>query len=652
VRRILLIGLLLASGLVAVGTGTAVALGPTRYHPVAAFGVDLPNPSLTANVPTTVDLTSGGVSLTPGAAVPTLPPDASVVVALRASNWGLEGIVHAYSCATGRDGVTDGVVRLIRQPGTGTASTNQVVVPMSSGHICLLADVNVDIGTIVVLGYVDADPSGLAYVDVPDRVVVDTQTDNRLPVPVSFTGGDVPDDAAAVALYITGYNASSTAQTFSIASCGLTGQQPVWTMQGFAPFTTTAIVLPAARGQCINAFGAMDLTVFVTGYYVAGAVSTTVTPPQVRFEYGRRPGFVAQTPARVLDTRTGGAPRVAAGDVVDLDLTTSVPPTATAVVLNVTATQPEGAGYASVYPCGGAIPAVSNLNFRAGQTVANAAIVGLSDAGHICLTTSAAAHLVVDLGGWFDAEAGDGFFSNAPTRVFDTRQTHQRLAAGTVFVADMSILVVEPASAVVLNVTVTNVAAPGYVTAYPCDEPRPGTSSVNVDRGQTVPNLVTVRIPSDGRLCFYSSTSVDILADISGWYAPYSKVGFVAVTPERLFDTRATGGGVPASQEATYAFRRRAQAWVMNATVTGPKASGYLTVYPCQYRRPNASNLNFSVGQTVPNLVQVTADPEGKVCFFNSAPTHYLADVAGWFDDQSIFPFDLPGADRGSRLSR
>jgi len=69
---------------------------------------------------------------------------------------------------------------------------------------------------------------------------------------------------------------------------------------------------------------------------------------------------------RVYDSRNLPA-RVAAGGVVELDLTAKLPPGASAVSVNLTAVTPASAGFLSAYPCGGSPPATSNVNFLAGQ---------------------------------------------------------------------------------------------------------------------------------------------------------------------------------------------------------------------------------------------------------------------------------------------
>ena len=63
-----------------------------------------------------------------------------------------------------------------------------------------------------------------------------------------------------------------------------------------------------------------------------------------------------------------------------------------------------------------------------------------------------------------------------------------------------------------------------------------------------------------------------------------------------------------------------------NPTVGG----GYVTVYPCG-TRPDASNLNFTAGQTIPNSVIAPVSTAGTVCFYVYGTAHLLADVSGYF---------------------
>lgn len=69
----------------------------------------------------------------------------------------------------------------------------------------------------------------------------------------------------------------------------------------------------------------------------------------------------------------------------------------------------------------------------------------------------------------------------------------------------------------------------------------------------------------------------------------------------------------------------------MNITVTQPQAAGYITAYPCGTPRPNASNVNYLPGQTIPNNVISKIGTNGKICLYTTAPTHLIADLNGYF---------------------
>ena len=77
---------------------------------------------------------------------------------------------------------------------------------------------------------------------------------------------------------------------------------------------------------------------------------------------------------------------------------------AAAVVLNVTVTGPARAGYLTVYPCDATRPLASNLNYSAGQTIANTVTSKVSAAGKVCIYTSEPTHLIADINGFFAAE--------------------------------------------------------------------------------------------------------------------------------------------------------------------------------------------------------------------------------------------------------
>ncbi|MGD9751631.1 MAG: RCC1 domain-containing protein [Acidimicrobiia bacterium] len=121
--------------------------------------------------------------------------------------------------------------------------------------------------------------------------------------------------------------------------------------------------------------------------------------------------FWTQSPKRLLDTRSNGVTVdgvsqaggiAAAGSTTEVVVAGrgTVPPGAELAVLNLTTTGGGGTGFLTVFPCGQSRPLTSNLNYSAGQTVANAVIARIGDAGKVCIyNEGAATHLVLDVNG-------------------------------------------------------------------------------------------------------------------------------------------------------------------------------------------------------------------------------------------------------------
>jgi hypothetical protein len=381
------------------------------------------------------------------------------------------------------------------------------------------------------------------------------------------------------------------------------------------------------------------------------------------------PKFQPLTPARLLDTRAGGSTvdhafeatgPVTADGIVALSIADrgGVPADAAAVALNVTVAGASGSGYVTVWPCGAPQPNASSLNFVAGQTVPNAVITKVGDAGKVCLfVAEGATDLIADVTGYFPT--GSAFTSLTPARVLDTRTggtTTDNAQAALGPRAPGSILqlpvatrggVPADAAAVVLNVTVTAPQGAGYVTVWPCGAPQPNASSLNFDTGQTVPNAVVTKVGAAGKVClFVAGAQVDLLADVNGFFPAGSD--FASLTPARLLDTRQGGQTVDAASAGTGArlagstlqlqvvgrggVAADASAVVLNVTVAAPQGPGYVTVWPCGAPQPNASSLNFVAGQTVANAVVAKIGDGGKVCFFVAGATaDLLTDVTGAF---------------------
>ena len=137
--------------------------------------------------------------------------------------------------------------------------------------------------------------------------------------------------------------------------------------------------------------------------------------------------YHAVTPQRLLDTRSAfgisSAGKTTPGVPTPIRLPTAASGVA-AVVLNLTVIEPADDGFATAYPCGQQPPLASNVNFRGDQTVPNLVIAKPGPDGQVCVVTSVAAHLVVDLQGWFPTGSYDPL--PVPERVLDTRTGAKR----------------------------------------------------------------------------------------------------------------------------------------------------------------------------------------------------------------------------------
>jgi hypothetical protein len=137
----------------------------------------------------------------------------------------------------------------------------------------------------------------------------------------------------------------------------------------------------------------------------AGTASSLPVPLVV----SPRPGFYTLTACRALDTRLG-SPLANNGQLVFPIAGAAgcaVPPTATAVAVNLTVVAPTSSGSIAVYPGNLSLPAIATINFSAGRTLANNAVLGLATDGSgtlaatASLSAGATADLLVDVVGYF-----------------------------------------------------------------------------------------------------------------------------------------------------------------------------------------------------------------------------------------------------------
>jgi hypothetical protein len=347
--------------------------------------------------------------------------------------------------------------------------------------------------------------------------------------------------------------------------------------------------------------------------------------------------------------------------MLQITLPTSVPNTATAVVLNVTAVAPTAAGFLTVLPGAETLPTgtslVSNLNFAAGQTVANEVTVAVANGDIEVYNSAGYTDVVVDLEGYYTTSEGSSGLYNAmsPTRVLGTLAIGQAVGANSVTpvqVAGGSTGVPATATAVVVNVTAAWATLPSFLTVYPYNTTKPLASNLNFGTQaplQAIANRVTVGVdPTTGDIDVYNlQGTVNVDVDLDGYYTGTGGTGsqFYAITPQRLTDTRIAENGTPiaASTSETFALNTTASgipttaaAVAANFTVVPGAAPGYLTVYPTSAAtNPVASDVNWTASESpgVPNFTIADTASTGNVAVFNShgATINLLIDAFGYF---------------------
>jgi len=316
---------------------------------------------------------------------------------------------------------------------------------------------------------------------------------------------------SAVALNITATGAQAPGY-LTVYPCG-SAVGPTSTVN-FGPDDNVANLTQVGVGPagqvCIYAFATVHVVADVTGWYGVGAGS----------------GYQPVAPTRVLDTRDGtgiGATRQAlgAGGVVGFSVAAAgVPADATAVILNLTDTESDGDGYLTAFPCGGAVPVSSNLNYAAGRNVANEVAVGLGTNGEVCVSSFATSHVVADVLGWFGAKAPGGYVPLTPARILDTRAGAGKVGAGqTVRVPVLGAggVPATGVSAVAVNITVDQPSGAGFVTVFPCGGAMPLASNLNYTAGQVVANVATAPV-ADGAVCVFTWAATHVIVDVAGYF--------------------------------------------------------------------------------------------------------------------------------------
>ncbi len=275
--------------------------------------------------------------------------------------------------------------------------TNQALVPLDDGDLCVVSHVKSDI-VIDVNGYVG--PSGSqSFNPINPKRQLDTRKTSslraRTRTVVSLTGGSkpVPSGATAVALNVAAVNPATDGW---IRAFPCDQAEPTTASVSARPngVISSAVLVPLAEDGTLCLVSSMktDVVIDVTGWF--GSVDGIEFQPL--------------SPIRLTDTRSYDSTlnpwtrgqMVPAGRIVEVRVAgvRGVPIDAAGATINLVAFGAHQPGWLRAVPCG-STSTVSNLNYSSADPIANGANIRLSSSGTICVLSMSETHVIVDITG-------------------------------------------------------------------------------------------------------------------------------------------------------------------------------------------------------------------------------------------------------------
>jgi hypothetical protein len=371
--------------------------------------------------------------------------------------------------------------------------------------------------------------------------------------------------------------------------------------------------------------------------------------------------FVPVTPCRVVDTRGAqgafGGPAISGGTSRSFAIpqgSCSIPSTARAYALNVTAIPHGKLSYLTIWPTGAGQPVVSTLNSPDGRIKANAAIVPAGASEAVSVYVSNTADILLDISGYFVADnSALAFFPLTPCRVVDTRGATGPLGGPALQKGqqrDFPILQASgcsiPSSTQAYSFNVTAIPQDGaplsYLTVWPAGRSLPVVSTLNAPTGTITANAAIIPAGTSGDILAYASNNAsDLVIDIDGYYAPADSganpMSLYNLTPCRVLDTRQIPPGTPFSGERAVnvagspcSVPVSATGYVLNATAIPSGVLGYLTLWPDGQLQPLASTLNARDGAITSNMA-IVPNSDGSIDAYASGLTQLLIDISAYF---------------------
>ncbi|MCU1368655.1 MAG: hypothetical protein JWN39_4294 [Ilumatobacteraceae bacterium] len=385
---------------------TAPATSTAAYHPVSPTRVldtrsssPVGSPIGALRVQGIVEVAITGVAGVPAGA-------GAVAINLTVTNTVADGYIQAVPFLSTRYGASS----TLNVPAAGSTRANFSIVPIGVDGKISIYDVAGGDVIVDVLGYfapVSGPVAGGRFVAIDPVRTLDTRTTTLVPagwtphkpnnesvvVPGSAA---VPAGVSALVLNVT----STESELPGFLRAQPNGTVPPSSTVNYAAGVDAAnsVIVPVGADGTVSIFAnsPSHIVVDITGYITGDSSSASTTGL-----------FVPVATARAYDSRDAGNAPLPASTIRTLPLTglaaprPVVPAGATGIAINITAVDEAGAGFLTVYPSGGALPATSSLNYAANRPVANGALVKLSANGSLDIYTNLQTDFVVDVNGYF-----------------------------------------------------------------------------------------------------------------------------------------------------------------------------------------------------------------------------------------------------------
>jgi phosphodiesterase/alkaline phosphatase D-like protein len=474
--------------------------------------------------------------------------------------------------------------------------------------------------------------SGYAFLPVAPCRVADTRnadgpfggptlvagTSREFDVPQSACG--IPSTAVAYSLNVT-VMPSGSLDHLTLWPTGQTQPNTFTLTSDDGRIKANAAITSAGThgGVSVYASDATDITLDINGYFVPESAASSLA-------------FFPVAPCRIADTRNAsgplGGPFLAAGSSRGfpvLSSNCSIPSTAQAYSLNVTAVPHAALSSLTVWATGQTQPSVETLNAPTGTEVANAAIVAAGTSGQVSVFTSDDSDVLLDINGYF-APPGPGglaLYNVTPCRVIDTRPNTFD-GADVIDVQGSTCAPPSSAKAYILNATAVPPGALDSLSLWPDGVAQPNVSTLYATDGAATSNMAIVGT-SNGKVDALGSDATNLILDISSYFArcgmctttgwsgqvqcvktvtgpSYSNHNTQTWTVLPGISQKPTGQTLyPTRWESTGSGSTASQTWVINAS-----GSGQLAVFT---NGPGVNFARFNSQIAVPNGYQATPPP-------------------------------------------